>query len=299
MRPLTLSVFPLSPGQLVNWGHPLNAGLQVWYLTLPALAGGTTLHDLLGVNNGTLTSMAFPPTSTSGWGLNTARFGGWGELRCDGTGYVNTATTGVFNFANTTFTLSIWFRTTTTGLQQYLFTKRTSPAIGGGWTVRLTPSNTLEVILTGDAGNVCGVASSQTVTDGLWHHCMAVCTTDTSVVANNAVTAYLDGVSLGSASGTVNTYTAPSSGNMLLGTRQDIGRFFTGSLDDARLWNYGLSAEAVVAVYLNSRQGYPGVLQRFVPPTPQQLASSPGVLQPTLMAPPNQTTPWAWQNVPF
>src|SRR5215831_20671009 len=80
---------PLAPMldvlQPADRSAPLNDGCSGWWMFLPGLSGaGTVWRDLLAPDHGTLTNMAQPATSTSGWGLTTLRPGGFGELRLDG-----------------------------------------------------------------------------------------------------------------------------------------------------------------------------------------------------------------------
>lgn len=76
VRPVNLRS-PLNP----NFGP--NADTVLRLQCLPGIEGGRQIFDLSGKgNHGTLTNMA--TAGTSGWG-STARAGGWGEMRFDGT----------------------------------------------------------------------------------------------------------------------------------------------------------------------------------------------------------------------
>src|SRR5262245_59414777 len=102
--------------QLVNTWHPLARRLQNWWLYVPGISGTTTTwRDFVGERNGTLTSMAAPGTTTSGWNRTTSRQGGFGDVRFDGTNdYVSVADHDTLSFTSAgqdqAFTLScmVW-----------------------------------------------------------------------------------------------------------------------------------------------------------------------------------------------
>lgn len=71
----------------VNWNHHLNHGLLGWWMDLRRMTPVNRLWDItrpgVGGYEGTLTDMAVPGTSTSGWGASRVT-NGFRELRFDG-----------------------------------------------------------------------------------------------------------------------------------------------------------------------------------------------------------------------
>ena len=93
----------------VNRSHPLNQGLQGWWLAQPALAGGPLLYDLLGRLPLTVTGVK--------WG-STTRPGGFAQLTFPGTltNNLTQATGSVVSYANNS--VAAWVLYSTTSIAQ-------------------------------------------------------------------------------------------------------------------------------------------------------------------------------------
>src|SRR4029077_6697670 len=234
---------------ILDTADPLWRDLGSWWRGVPGLTGGNTLFDLgpLG-NDATLVNMGFG--TTSGW-ASTDRQGGFLHVAFDGTDdYGTIGTMPAYECTNTTCTVSLWFKTTTSGVQQYLVAKRTVSG-GAGDMTRVDAANTVLVSLRNDAGNASSRNTTTTVTDGLWHHVVGVLTSDTITAGNNAVSVYLDGVlNQGAASGTA-VYTAPSGATLTLGVESNLtaGTYFAGAMVAIQFWARALDDAEVATLY--------------------------------------------------
>ena len=111
------------------------------------------------------------------------------------------------------------------------------------------------------------IISNAVINDGTWKH-VAVTRTKSS----GAISIYINGVlDISGTSTNVNSLTAPTT--LKIGGPQNIGSFFSGSLDDIRIWNYVRTAQQIsgsmnnemlgsetgLVAYYNFNQGIPNV----------------------------------------
>lgn len=171
-----------------------------------------------------------------------------------------TSTPSSYNFLNSTFTVSCWFKTVTAAAG-ILISKGANGGVSGtsnGWSLRVNDgvAGTVRGALKDNQGGG-GLAnsrysSSTSVCDGNWHQVVAVCTTNTSTQASNTVDIYVDGV--------LNNGSAINNGFPYAGSTDDIAlaaravpstpnSFFAGSVDDVRIYNRGLTALDVTTLY--------------------------------------------------
>ena len=238
-------VIPHSP---INWSHPLAHGLVDWWLALSQWSGGTTLRDLTLRSNGTLTNMASPPTTTSGWNssMSPPRTGEFGALAYDGTDdYVDVGSNSVLN--GTTFTIALWFNPVVIGGAVHtLFGHKGDfhpRHISLDWQttnkVTIGDENAAYIL---DFGTTFSAANT-------WYHVAWT-------YANGTNTGYTNGVADGSTS---YTFGADYTGNYYISSPTST---FNGFIDDVRIYNRALSATEVQQLYTNALVGYPGLLHR-------------------------------------
>jgi hypothetical protein len=207
---------------------------------------GTAWIDLSGQGyNGTLTN---GPTLDSN-NLNSFVFDGTND-------FVDTDTSGsAFAFANTTFTISVWIKTSVTGYSAapgIIIASKDYTFSGGGWAIGLgfpgyNGSTTYSFFASVKAigGFFVNYTSTQTaVNDGQWKNLVAVIRTDTAVQANNINTLYINGIQ-----SAVNTYTNgnlydPPTLAMNIG-RRSTGAYFPGNLAQISIYNKELTATEI------------------------------------------------------
>ena len=284
---LLLLLLPLgSAAQLrPDLAHPLARGLVGWWRAVPGFTGGATWYDLMpAARHGTLTNMT---GTASGWSA-TDRPGGYAQVNFDGVDdYVTVGTSTDFQFANATFTVTGWVKASNCATNTcYLVNKR---HLGNGsWFLRIDTGGTLTARIDGLSGTA-GARTTVTSTwaDGQWRHFAAVITTDTTTIANNAVSVYTNGIldnGTFSQSDVYNPGTVP----VAFGVEADNQASpLTGAMNDIRIYDRGLSASEVAALYAQSVRGDPDLL--------------PGVpLMPGLMAdlPSEAVSGATWYGVP-
>lgn len=229
----------------VNRRHPLNQGKVNWWMVQPDGLGGSTLFDLMGNSNGTLTGY----TSGNGW-VHAARPGGFASLKGTTTaGYVNIgASDNKIPTSTTRFAIGGWvrFNSFNSNYSNLLFRGNAS---GGYYGILISPGGLWigHVGTTGPSGN--------TLSTGRWYH-LTVTYDGTSALL------YQDGVFVSSNPTTPLTNIV----TYQIGNELPNNRFLDGWYDDIFTYNRLLSATEVRALYDQSRRGHPDTLLRIRPP---------------------------------
>jgi hypothetical protein len=218
----------------VNGKEPVAA----WIPSLDTAGNGTTtLTDLVGSNNGTLTNM----DAATDWVADTDS-GGVRALACDGVNdFINCGTNSIFNLPGN-MGFSCWVKPTrVTGNDQFLCERRTG---GGGdlaYSVYITTGKLAMFRFDGATRQIISAAS---VITNVWNH--LVFSTDNS------------GSYLG-INGVWETFARQPSnssptGTLYLGKSTANSRWLAALLDDVRIFNIGLDASDVAYLY-NSGTG--------------------------------------------
>lgn len=239
----------------VNWQSPLNRGLVSWWLNLPSLSGGgTTFRDIAGSNHGTLTSMATPSTSTSGWNRTTRR-GGWGHLAFDGTNdYVGVPSSTQFDFAGD-FSVSAWiYATASTAFVDAV--SRATSSLAQQWALEQISGSRIDFYLQ-TSGGTYRAQNTTKWSVNMWHFVVGTLTGTT-------VRVYVDGVVGGTTATITGSFSSLPGTKVAMGAAgQNPANYWPGAIDDVRLYNRTLSALEVLALYQGSLQGYPQTLNRI------------------------------------
>lgn len=216
--------------------------VAAWIPSRDSVGNGTsTLRDLVGSNNGTLTNMD-PSTD---WVSDTGA-GGIRALDFDGTNdFVNLGNWTWFG--SSPYAISFWFFTRNAATFQYLIGKDVST------------NRDLGISLSGNAPNRIGFGNfsgdpaaigSTTITSNAWHHVVISRQTMTA----NGLTMYVNGV-LDVTSQDTKTYSMSS--QIRIGAREFSGfeTYMNGRMDDVRFFsNQSLNASDVAYLY-NSGNG--------------------------------------------
>lgn len=154
--------------------------------------------------------------------------------------YVQTTYSGISGTADRT--IEAWIKTTANfipnagGLQGVIVDWGTF-STGQRFTFNVLWSNAIRIEVGGN-----GVSGTIPVNDGNWHHVAAVFSNP-----GNNVALYVDGVLDTQGSLTVAANTAANGNNVMIGRRVDGVNFFTGSIDEVRIWNTARSAAEIQA----------------------------------------------------
>jgi hypothetical protein len=206
---------------------------------------GTSWKDLSGNGyNGTLTN---GPT------FNAANMG---NIIFDGTNdYIDVAnTTTSFSFANTTFTVSIWFKPAVLSNGALI----SKDGATSGWSIWVVSDGTIVSFLkNGSSVDAYQKFTSSVLQINRWFNIVSVITTSTTITGNNSITNYVNGIlNIGTTIATT-TYNADNSFNLYLG-RRTTSPYYNGSLAITQIYNRSLSATEVLQNYnaTKSRFGY-------------------------------------------
>ncbi len=198
----------------------------------------TKAHDGSGSGNtGTLTNMATPATATSGWTINGKR---GNALNFDGTNdYMTVPDTTLLDLTNN-FTLSTWIKPTNVTGNKGIISKYNTA--DGAYQFGLLGNQVFCQFTTGSTWPEYST-SGGTITSGVWSH--IACTYD-----NNTLTIYINGTAVSSTVPGAKTI-RNASANLILGNDSTLSSsiFFSGPMDETRIYSRALSAAQVLALY--------------------------------------------------
>ena len=237
-----LNVVSAQPGQIIT------DGLQLWlepdlYASYPG--SGTSAYDL--------SPNRYTATLVNGVTYSTARAPSFGFNGATNYRYINT---GQY-LSSETFTLSSWFKSSTTSTYQMLFSKETTA--GSPWNYRLflgVTDGRIYADMTN--GTTASLAGSTNLCNGVWHNAVFV-----RSVALDTLYLYVDGT-------LVTSITDGTSGNMAnnqnvwIGLSAFTGASATGSypvngqIGQSLIYNTALSATQVKQNF-NAMRGVYGI----------------------------------------
>ena len=227
-----------SAGQAQGTGN-LNSGLSAYW----------KLDENTGTSAGDASTNANTGTLTNGPTWSTGQIGS--AVTFDGTNDEITTTNNQGTAAQLkTLTLSAWFKTSTASGKKLIGLENTQTGTG-------TTSND-RIIWMGTDGKIRfgmytsttkEVASTTTLNDNAWHHAVGVSTGD-----NGTIYLYIDGALQGTTSlgGTIFNYATTSYwriGGYTMGWSNSADGYYTGQLDEVRVYDRPLSADEVSALY--------------------------------------------------
>ncbi len=266
---INLTLTPLTP--------PSGLALY-WSFDTTDLSNGQVL-DLSGNNGtGTLNGTLLPVTGKLNQALN---FNGVNSYIATG---INTATA-----FNNNLTLSAWINTTNSSRLEAIISKYSAAGSGWGYIFRTDQSGHLELSIGASDVTVYPATAIDTATinDGNWHHVAAVIT-----IGQN-VTFYVDGNQT-SSTAISSVANGDSNSVFMVGANSyaPYGNFFTGTIDEVRVYNVALTAAQVSVVYQLSGGGPPPIV---VSVTPANVTLTQTQTQPftaTLQNTTNQSVTW-------
>jgi len=198
---------------------------------------GATWTDLTGNGyNGTLTNT---PTFSAA-NLGSIVFNGT-------TQYVDVANTTALNFTNTSGTISIWIKTTT-NVAGFLIAKQMDAT--GGWAVVMNASGIVDFETKNNASGAtaCYRNTTKVCNDGRWHNVVSVFTTSTTVVGNNTINMYVDGILSNDVLNQILVYGGNTAGTIQL-SRRTSGNYYNGNISNVQIYNRTLTTAEVLQNY--------------------------------------------------
>jgi len=243
------TLLPIDTSNPVNRIGKLNTllkGLQLWYLSIPYVTGGSTWYDVMQLRHGSLTASIM--NSNAGWiGKSWSPY--FGCLRFNGT--TNRLKVIPPNLltgknSNQAHSISCWIRPH-------------SPPVGYG--VILSHSNTNGLYLR-NTGTVLKIdfffnndaLSTLNLKSNIWYHVVAVCNANSSNPNGNI---YINGI-LDSTFSQITNVNIPY---------ENIGddassESLDADLDSLMVWDRALSSQEAYNLYIESLAGFPNLLNR-------------------------------------
>ena len=249
--------------QPINWRHPLARGLLAWWRNVPHAQGNTTWRDITGRYPATLTSMATPPTATSGPG-RTRRRGGWAQMNCDGTNDYATAGDIARMDSQPALSVAVWAQITDVTVDSQTLVGKYDTGGAEGLFLQTLGGSDLGFgfrggsYLTTNTNILAGL-------NGVWVHVATTFDASTSTDRHNIyVNGRLAAVTL---SGSPNEIadTGASTTSLDIGRNNALGRYLTGAVDDVMVYTRSLRRGEIDLLYQQSRLFHPQLLRRIAP----------------------------------
>jgi hypothetical protein len=182
---------------------------------------------------------------------------GLGCAYLNGTSWISTPSAATYAFADTTFTVAFWIKTSNTSSWAVSNGGGTSSGLKGGWSLGVSTGKA-QLFLKDSSNNQAQLIGSNTVNDGKWHHVVFVITTNTITGTSNTATIYTDGGNPSSSMnyGTFTEYYSPGTsygiglGGRFLPTAGSTATF-SGYVDELAIWSTGLTAAEVKKLYIS------------------------------------------------
>lgn len=199
-----------------------------WSFDEPTVGSGIiTANDISDYEYGMLLNgMA---RSSSGKSGGAVQFSGSGQFV-----KLGDPDSGLYDFGtDQDFSLTAWFRTNVVGTPKYIVNKGDTNA---SYTLRIESNNTIRFWL--DYGSTADVVqSTQTYTDGNWHHVAAVADRDTGLRL------YVDGILVGENNSLLG---GNISNKLSLTAGHNSSSTMNGLIDEVRLYRYALTEELLL-----------------------------------------------------
>ena len=200
-------------------------------------------NDTGGTYNGTATNVVYNEYdgAASNVTYSTGKFGQAGDFN-GSSSYIDTTYTVS---AVSTQSISVWFKTTSTGGYRTIFSD--APSNGAAVNTRMqiytTPTSTYDVIIGNNSGYWIGTGNSiSSYIDGNWHNLIATYNgTDVKI--------YIDGSLFQSFTSTIPFGTAGNQSLVLGKAGLNNVNYWNGSLDQVRIYDKALSAADVTTLY--------------------------------------------------
>ena len=147
--------------------------------------------------------------------------------------YGSVPSNSVYTVGNN-YTIEAWINSSSGGLQSLI-----QGWYGFGFQIYLEASGTIHFVLREPNGNGVGFSSTTQIADGNWHHIAAV-------LNEENVSVFVDG-SLETEGTFDNTVTGNGSEDLSFGHSPWASEYYSGLLDEIRIWNQALAQEQIQA----------------------------------------------------
>ncbi|MDD2822453.1 MAG: DUF2341 domain-containing protein [Candidatus Daviesbacteria bacterium] len=231
-------------------GSPVGSALGYWKFDEGAdnkCSGGT--NDVCNSGSagsaldGAESNMSIPATTTSGW-TNSGKFGK--ALIFDGSNdFISVANNAALNFDTGSFSISTWMKTTFSGAGEKILIRKDleSQSPRRLYTLFYNLVANKATFDLYDNATEYKATSLTSVNDGNWHHIVGVRDSTT-----NQIKLYVDGKL--EASTAITGINITNTGVLKFGSyTETVGAFFSGSIDESKIYGYALTADEVKTEY--------------------------------------------------
>lgn len=244
----------------------LTSSYSTSVFTTPA-AEPTVAPSALSFTNVTGNSMTVNWTNGDGTNRLVAIKQGKGNktaIELNGSNHIDVPNKAALNTGSGSFTVEAWFKTSSSsGIRQIVGKNDAASSFGVGYRIIVGNTNTIYYEVTGGASgisNSCYNTCPTKVNDGDWHHVALV--VDKTAGTNCAL--YLDGV-VESTAYNASTGSTNNAFNLKIGAAYSSSisatNFFTGQIDEVRLWNITRSAANIKSnMYDNVQSSNPNLI---------------------------------------
>ncbi|MFA6459049.1 MAG: LamG-like jellyroll fold domain-containing protein [Candidatus Paceibacterota bacterium] len=164
------------------------------------------------------------------------------------TSYVDLPSTGIVG-AGDAWTMCAWFKSTTSTALQDIYTESYAGSTLSVVTLQMNATaGKVRLFVRNDANVGVIVNASVTVNDGLWHFACGVKTSDTNYRL------YVDNVQFSPSPNTASLGTISVLNTHAIGANKqtNFSRYFTGNIDDVRVYDRALSSAELTSLYVGS-----------------------------------------------
>jgi hypothetical protein len=212
--------------------NKLTSGLVgLWSFDGPDISGSTA-YDRSGEGN--------DGTFASGTALTIGVIGQ--AIKLDGVDdYVDAGNITAWDLSS--YTISGWFKTSSTSGFKTIISRNTDTFDRSWWIAIDQTTSDLVFKFSAEGTNLVALDSGSSVADGVWHHFAAV------LESGSYSRLYVGGVLVDSDGTGTGALDVPDAAVIIGNDPTDTGRYFSGDLDDIRIYNRALSGEEVERLY--------------------------------------------------
>lgn len=188
-------------------------------------------------NHGSMTNMSTSTAYAEGVIGQALKFDGSND-------YVLTGLTSSAIFTDATSSIAYWARSTS---QTFSIAKS---GLSAGFFLQNGGANSIQLKCGGCINGNRASDNDIVTNDGQWHHFVALLTTDTASASGNSAHIYIDGeLHDGTYTQATAPYVTDGSNPLIIGARIVSPSYFSGAIDDVRVYNRALSADEIRALY--------------------------------------------------
>lgn len=246
--------------QDMNASHPAGGspiGSQVGYWKFDEGYGGTVYNsgNAGSLINGSLGATTCPGNTDCPTWTNSGKFGK--ALSFDGSDLVEIPDSSSLETGNDNWSISAWSKPNNANQQSAIVSKNNTVSgeqyslqICGDNSCSTTGKKLVSEFIDGSANSVKAISTNDVV-DGNWHHYASVFKPNLTTIGSSTIILYMDGRPISSTTTTSGTTWggANSADPLRIGDNNGNAQFFTGLIDEVKIYNSALTADEIKLDY--------------------------------------------------